>query len=207
MSLDHPLLGRRRQWTALGIVYVALITGATIVSAALAGGTVDFLPGRMIRLVDGFRALLIIAVVLSITVLPSIYALANGGPVIAIAIGITPTAVTTLVTTSWVLTNDAVVSMVGASVGGVVAVGTMRYHRQRDDGMASPVERDALLITTGVVLVSVVAVWRFDRSAPAAMVETIAPWHWLVLVPAVALATLWLYHAVNVRREGYRASR
>lgn len=192
--LDHPLLGRRRGLTAFGLGYALLTLLATGLLAVLYAGGVDLLPWWSIRLVDGFAAAVIIAAVLSATVLPAAYGVLNGGPVMAAVIGVIPFASGSLVYLEYTLTNDLVVALISSSLGAVVAVASTWIIRARSTGERAPLdgEFDGLLVASGITVIAIGATWRFDRGAPGDTVATIDPFYWLVIIPALGCAVLWV---------------
>ena len=135
--LEHPLVGIDRRWSAVALGYCLLTVVSTAVALWLYAGGVDHVPGWWVRIVDGFTAVLIIGAVLSATVLPAVYALRNGGPVMAVTVGLIPYLSGGVLYLDYTLTNDLVVALIGASFGAVVAVGVMwRRHTRETDTMA-----------------------------------------------------------------------
>lgn len=201
--LVHPLIGRYRALSALAVGYTVVVVLATIVAIVLYAGAVEIIPGWYVRFVDGFTGGLIIAVVLSATVLPILYALVNGGPLMAAAIALTPFVTASLVKLEYTLTNDLVVALTGAALGATVAVTVEWYRRARRTSAIAPDRAaiDGLLVASGLSALGFVAIWRFDQSAPSDIVATIDPAHWLIVVPATGCVGLWLLFGVLLRRE------
>lgn len=203
--LEHPLVGIRRRESAVAAGYCLLVVAATVLAALLYAGAVDLLPGAMVRVVDGFTAVWVFVAVLSATVLPALYGLRNGGPAMAVAVGLVPYLAGMPLFLDYTLTNDLVLALVGAAFGAVVAVAvTWRRHTREAETMApGATVVDGLLLASAVSAVAGVAVYRFDSEAPAHMVATVDPLHWLVAVPLLGCVVLW---AVAVGVEGGPAS-
>ncbi len=192
--LSHPLIGRHERRSLIAVGYCLVVSIATLLAVLFYLGAVDLIPGWIVRIVDGFTAVLIIAVVLSMTVIPTIYALTNGGPVMAATIGLVPMLSASILTLEYTLTNDIVVALVGAAIGTVVALGVDWRHHARDTEAFAPgrAQQDGLLFASGLTVITLVAVWRFDREAPAEMVATIDPLQWLVILPLTGCVGLWI---------------
>lgn len=198
--LEHPMVGRRRALSAVGVGYVGLTVAATLLAMVLYAGGVDHAPGWTVRLVDGYTAVLILAALLSATVLPTVYALANAGPGLAAAIGLAPFVTASALHLEYTLTTDLVVALGGAALGATVAVAVAWYRHARDQDHAVPGwgEGDGLLLASALGVVALGAAWRFDRGAPADAVATVEPLHWLAVVPLTGCVALWaLFVAVS----------
>lgn len=199
--LDHPLVGTRRWLSAVGAAYCIVTALGTALALGMYAGGVELLPGWTVRLLDGYTAALIIAGVLSATVLPTLYGLANGGPAMAAAIGLTPQLAGGLLYLDYTLTNDLVVALIAAAVGAVVAVGTAWYRAGSvpTDIEDAPDRLDGLLVATGLTVVALAAAVQFDRGAPADVLATVDPFHWLVSIAVLGCLSLWLAVAVARR--------
>lgn len=199
--LDHPLLGRHRLLNAIGIGYCILVVAMVLVVIGMYAGGVDLVPRWLILFLDGFSAVLFAVAVLSATVLPIVYGLANGGPVLAAAIGLTPYATASLLSLEFTLTNDLVVALVGAAVGATAAVASGWYVKAKVTSVLTPGSEDidGLFVASGITGVSLVAVWRFDQRSPAEIIATIDPAHWVILIPTLGCIGLWLLFAMLLR--------
>lgn len=191
MRLDHPLLGRDKRLTALGIGYAGIVLIGSVVVGVLHLGLVDRLPAVTIRLIDGYMGGVIIAAVLAMTVIPLLYALANDGPIVAASIALAPHISSIVITQRFVLTNDVVIALVTASLAATMAAIMFAIRRSPSlDAPPTADEVDGLLVAMVVTVIAVWAVIRFDRGAPTSMVATIDPWFWLVVASVVGCLVL-----------------
>lgn len=199
--LDHPLLGRHRIVNAIGIGYCVFVVAMILVVVGMYAGGVDLVPRWLILFLDGLSAVLFAIAVVSAAVLPIVYGLANGGPVLAAAIGLTPYVTASLLSLEFTLTNDLVVALVGAAVGATAAVASGWYVKAKATSVLTPGSEDidGLFVASGITGVSLVAVWRFDQQAPAEIIATIDPAHWVILIPTIGCIGLWLLFAMLLR--------
>lgn len=192
MTLDHPLLGRDVRLTALGLSYAVIVFIGSLLVHAFHRGLVDSLPTSTIRLIDGYMGGIIILAVLGMTAVPLVYAVFNQGPAVVVIITFAPLLSGVVVTQRVVLTNDAVVTLVVASLAATVAVGmTVARHERSTTTPPRPVEFDGLLIASVVSIIATFAVVRFNNAAPVAMRASIDPWYWFVLVSLIGCLMLW----------------
>lgn len=191
MRLDHPLLGFDRRYTAVALGYVGIAVAGTILFDLFSRGLIDVVPAGLSLPIEVFIAVLILVFALSAAVVPTLYALVNGGPVVAAAISLVPNITIVAVTGQWMMTNDFLVALIGAAIGASVAVAHQLY---RERGRQLPPESlvDGLLIATMVTVVAVVGAVRFTGTAPLPFVVPIRHWLWASLLPISLCLACWL---------------
>lgn len=202
MRFDHPLLGRHRRVTALGIGYSLAVFVGAIIGAILTAGAVDTVPPSLLELVDGFFGALILAAMLSATVLPIAYAGINGGPVTSAAIALAPTVVIIPITGQLWLTNDVVMALVVAAIAVTLAVTVRAWEAGWVRSEPDRFDFDGLLLASGVSLVAVASVIRFTRSGPTYLRGTIQPLPYLVVLAVIGCLFLWITWAPAIVRSG-----
>ncbi len=186
--LGTHLLGDTRLRTLVGIGYLVVLTAVVVASTLSTRTTVAGAP--IATLSPAFDTLfwaLIILVVLSTFVVPIVYALFNGGPVIAFLIAVAPELVVYVTTGTLHLTPDFTLGLVFGAFAAVLAVYVSAY---RSYGSLSPGSHadldDALLFSTAVAVVGTVALARLYVEGPSSMAARTEPYG-VVVVPTVAM--------------------
>ena len=202
----HRLLGRDERRTSLALAYLGgfclLFTASYAGSTVTVGGVhID----TYTRVFDGLAAIVIVVAVATITLVPFVYAVMNGGPLLSFTIALVPIGLAELVSWRYVLGLDGAIALTtGAAasafalyVSEVRAAGTFQPWRER------PIDADALLVVTALVSLSTVTIARFVAFAPGHVTAWYAPFLALWLVPAVVVPgywTAWLYRTVLENR-------
>lgn len=192
MRWHRPLLGIDPRLTALGLGYCGLLVGAILLTAVLAAGAIEWFPAVVIRPVDGLTGLVLVAVLASTTALPLVYALVNGGPILAATIAMAPIATSWVITRTPVLTNDVVMALIAAATGAAVAVSVTwtRAGRHREM-VVSEADLDGLLVASALSLIALVASLTFLTGAPQSMVSTLGFLPWFLAIPVGLCLVGW----------------
>lgn len=207
IALVHRLLGRDDRRTAIAFAYLGGV--CLLFAVSHAASTVSIGGSRLethSTAFDSLTALVIFVAVVTITLSPFVYAVANDGPVLSFAIPLVPVGLAEVASRRYVLgldgaialTTGAVAATFAFYVAGVRTAETIRPWRQR------PIDEDALLVVTALVVVSSVTVVRFVAVGPVHVRGWYEPFLALWLVPAALVPTYWAtwaYCVVLGRRD------
>jgi len=192
--LDSRLFGVSLSRTLVGVGYLVVLAVVVTTSTVAARSTVSGVP--IATLTPAFNSLfwvLIVLVVLSTFLIPVVYALFNGGPVLAFLIAVAPELVVFVATGTLHLTADFALGLAFGAFAAALAVYVTGY---RVHGSLSPRSHadldDAVLFATAVTVVAVVGFARLYVEGPASMAVRTEPYG-LVVVPTVGMvAHCWL---------------
>ncbi|SDL06330.1 hypothetical protein [Natronorubrum texcoconense] len=192
--LEHPLLGLERGRTEIAIAGLLGLTALFAVSyagstVAVGGAPLETLTTQF----DTLTKLLIALATATITILPFVYAVWNGGPLLSFAMPLVPVFLGDVAAGQYVLGVDAVIAL---TVGAAACALAMFATDVRQVGSLRPwttVEIDAvsLLVVTMTVLVAAAGVAQFAAVAPPRNLEWYAPFSVLWLVPAGIVGAYW----------------
>ncbi|APX97647.1 hypothetical protein [Natronorubrum daqingense] len=192
--LDHPLVGLERRRTALAFAYLGVLSG--LFALSYAGTTVTIgnvaLESMSTRF-DTITAGLIALATATITVVPFLYAVWNGGPALAMGMPLVPVGFGYLAAGRYVLTVDAVI---GLTVGAAACALALFATDVRRAGSLRPWRRVGLdsarlIFVTIATVVAAASVLRFVATTTPRSLEWYAPFGVLWLVPVCVLACYW----------------
>ncbi|WP_126664026.1 hypothetical protein [Haloterrigena salifodinae] len=193
--LDHPLAGLERRRTAVAVAYLCALLGLFVVSYAGANVTVDDVLLDTLSLgFDHVSTVLIVAVTVTITIVPLAYAIWNGGPGLAFAIPLVPVALGDLAAGQYVLGVDTAVALTAGAAASALALyvtdvrtaGSLRPWRTAG-GPVVP----RLLSVTVLTVVAAFGIAQFVAVVPPRSLERYAPFAALWLVPFGVVASYW----------------
>lgn len=194
--LEHPLVGFAWHRTAIAVGYLIVLLALFAVSHVGTTVTVD---GRAVETLspqfDAISAIVIALATGTVTILPVVYAIWNGGPALAFALAASPVLLGSLATGQYVFGVDAAIALtVGAAASALAVVaadvrrtGSVRPWRVRRESTASV----QLLFATMVTAVVGAGILRFVATVPPRYLEWYRPFAGAWLVPAVVLGVYW----------------
>ena len=208
-ALDHPLLGLERRRTGVALAYLSALIGLFAVSYAGANVRADdVLLDTLSPGFDHVSTVLIVAVTVTITIVPFVYAAWNGGPGLAVAIPLLPVVIGDVAAGQYVLGTDTAVALTTGAAASAVAlyatdVRTTGSLRPRSTAVDGP----QLLVVTVLTVVAAVGIGRFVATVPPRSLEQYAPFAVLWLVPPAVLGGYWVQRlrtsvAARVDRTG-----
>lgn len=211
--LDHPMLGRRPRRTGAAIGYLAVLVAVflvDVVGASIALPRTS--PATFTATFDATAAVFIVVATLSITVVPLVYAVWNGGPALALSIAVAPVVLAAVAAEQVVLGLDTAIALTVGAAASVLAVfandvqerGSFRPWRRLEADAADGTNR--LPFVTVVSVVALVGAVRFVRSVPSYVLEWYAPFGLLWLVPLALLPTYWNARIRTVARPDREAA-
>ena len=204
-----PLFGLDPRRT-VGAVAILLAFVALFVASHLA--TTVSVGGRPLETTspafDTLSAIVILFATVLMVVGPILYAVWNGGPIVAVTLASVPVVLAEIVAGRYVLGLDAAIALTTAVAGCVLAsyvvdvdrTGSLRPWSQVDCSL------ERLLAVTVVTVVGAVSVWRFVAVAPSALQSAYLPFGVLWLVPAVLTSRYWLARVGPSTRPSASAS-
>ncbi|SEH17631.1 hypothetical protein SAMN04487967_3301 [Natronorubrum sediminis] len=192
--LDHPLVGLERRRTALALAYLGALSA--LFALSYAGTTVtigDVALESMSTRFDTITAGLIALATATITIVPFLYAVWNGGPALAMGMPLVPVGFGYLAAGRYVLTVDAVI---GLTVGAAACALALFATDVRRAGSLRPwrrvgIDNARLIFVTVATVVAAASVLRFVATTTPRSLEWYAPFGVLWLVPVCVLACYW----------------
>lgn len=195
-ALEHPLLGLAWHRTAVAVGYLAVLVvlfgvSYTATVATVGGTAIETLTPRF----DSLTAVVIVLATGTMTILPFLYAVWNGGPVLSFTLPLVPVVLGDLAAGQYVLGVDTAIALtVGAAASAVAVLATdvrrtrsLRFWRVGRHGNV-PTE---LLAATMVTAVAAVGVGRFVATVPSRQFEWYLPFAVCWLVPLCLLGVYW----------------
>lgn len=195
--LEHRFLGRhpRRTWAAVAVLFavvsLSLFRRATIAVDVDGGDLAVLAPAA-----DALADVVILAVALSVTVLPIVYACWNGGPALSFAAPILPVLVGDVLGGAYVLDLDVAVAVSVGAVAAAVAVYTTDVRATRSvRPWRSRVDENALWLLTGTTALALVIGWRFTAAMPEHVLEWYEPFGTALAIPVAVVLAYWIGRA------------
>ncbi|ELY35934.1 hypothetical protein [Natronorubrum tibetense] len=205
--LEHPLLGLERSRTRIAIAGLLGLTALFAVSyagsAVSIGGTpLETLTTRF----DTLTKLLIALATATITILPFVYAVWNGGPLLSFAMALVPVFLGDIAAGQYVLGVDTVIALtVGAAACALALFATdVRRAGSLRPWNAARIDAVHLLVVTFAVLVAAAGVAQFVATQPPRNLEWYAPFSVLWLIPIGIVGAYWqaaIRTSIAVRAE------
>lgn len=193
LPVEHRFLGERPRRTAAAVAFlfaILVLSGVRRVMIA-----VDFQRAGVPALApvaDGVADVLILAVAVTVTILPIVYAAWNGGPALSFAMPLAPVLLGDLLARSYVLDLDLAVAVSTGAIAAAVAVYGAGVRRT---GSLRPwrvgVDENALWLVTGTTALALVVAARFVPAIPEHVREWYAPFGLALAVPVAVVLAYW----------------
>lgn len=143
--LDSSLLGKEPRRTVGGLgALVVLVVAVSLAELAPRTVLADQTGGTVVWLFNGYVGGVLLMTMLATTVLGVVYGVWNGGPVLAIALPLSPVVTATVLADGTLLTTDLTIALCSGATGAVAGTETFWRHelKTKSEGNAVSISTD-----------------------------------------------------------------